>query len=115
VEPPPLPPDASCSEARAAYVESWKLAGAAVRPDLTEGQYGSVLSRGHYLDGCRVPERYGVSICAAVQHGHVVGTTVATQPRAPRLERCIADNVRSLSFPVHPRMDVTRTSFAATF
>jgi hypothetical protein len=29
------------------------------------------------------------------------------------LERCIDRSVRSLDFPVHPRMDVTRTVFRA--
>ena len=110
---PSLPPDASCAQARAAYVEGWNLDRAIAQPDLTEGHYGSVLARGHYLESCSVPESYEVSICAAVQNGQVLGASVATSPRAPRLERCIAQGVRSLSFPTHPRMDVTRTIFAA--
>ena len=111
VEMPDLPSDASCSAARSAYAEAWSLEDGSERPDLSRGQFGSVLARGSYFDGCRVPARYEVSICAAVQNGQVLGATVRTSPRAPRLERCIDEEVRSLSFPMHPRLDVTTTVF----
>lgn len=108
---PELPARASCRQARAAYVESWELASDAMDPDLSRGQFGMILTRDHYFDHCGVPARYEVSICAAVQHGRVLGATVATKPRAPWLERCIDRGVRELSFPEHRRMDVTETVF----
>ena len=106
--------DAGCDEARQAYVESWRIAEANGRPDLTAGQFGAVLGRGSYFDRCDVPPAMQVSICTAVQHGQAVGVTVATLPKAPRVARCIAKGVRALQFPAHPRMDVTRTVFAGS-
>jgi len=111
VDLPRLPKDASCRRARAAYVERWQMLGAKHQADVSRGQFGAVLGRGSYFDHCRVPPRYEVSICAAVQHGQVLGATVSTRPRARRLERCIDGGVRKLAFPVSPRMDVTRTVF----
>jgi hypothetical protein len=114
IEVPPLPEHASCREARAAYVESWDIEAGAIRPDLSRGLYGSVLGRGHYFESCNVPDDTEISICAAVQNGQVLGASVATTPRAPRLERCIDQGVRALNFPDHPRMDVTQTVFRAS-
>ena len=113
IELPPLPERASCREARAAYIESWDLAAGDAKPDLSLGQYGSVLGRGHYFKSCSVPDSTEISICAAIQNGEVVGATVSTEPRSWRLERCIEDGVRALSFPDNPRMDVTKTVFRA--
>lgn len=108
---PKLSAHATCQQARSAYVESWEIARGNSIADLTRGQFGMVLSRDTYFDHCGVPDRYEVSICAAVQNGQVLGATVATHPRAPGLERCIDRGVRELSFPAHPRMDVTETVF----
>lgn len=108
---PDLSERASCKQARSAYVETWEIEGGNGAADLTRGQFGMVLGRNTYFDHCGVPARYEVSICAAVQNGQVLGATVATKPRAPRLERCIDRGVRDLVFPAHPRMDVTETVF----
>ncbi len=112
IDMPELPADASCRQARAAYHDAWALAGAQ-RADLTNGQYGSVLARNRYFQSCRVPSRFEIKICAAVQNGEVQGATVRLSPRAPSYERCIEQGVRKLSFPSHPRMDVTTTTFAS--
>jgi hypothetical protein len=53
----------------------------------------------------------GINICAAVQNGRAVGVTVTTRPPDRRVQSCIAAGVRGLSFPAHPKLDVTRTSF----
>ncbi|MEQ9321626.1 MAG: hypothetical protein RIF41_20840 [Polyangiaceae bacterium] len=108
---PDLSEHASCKQARSAYVETWEIERGEGAADLTRGQFGMVLGRNTYFDHCGVPARYEVSICAAVQNGQVLGATVATKPRAPRLERCIDRGVRDLVFPAHPRMDVTETVF----
>jgi eukaryotic-like serine/threonine-protein kinase len=79
--------------------------------DLTAGQYGSVLNRGSYFAHCGVGDNMGISICAAVQNGRAVGVTVVTKPRDRRAESCIAAGVRGLSFPSHPKLDVSRTNF----
>lgn len=111
VKMPALPAHASCQQARSAYVESWRVEEGEQRVDLSEGQFSMVLGRSQYFDRCGVPDRYEVKICAAVQNGQVLGATVSVSPRHPLLERCIDKNVRALDFPVHPRMDVTRTVF----
>mgnify|MGYP006969465198 CR=1 FL=1 len=111
---PELPKDASCGRAQRAYADEWRIGDHTGKPDLTNGQFGTVLGRGHYFDGCRVPRTVEVRICAAVQDGEVKGATVSTSPRAPQLERCIDRGVRALSFPAHPRMDVTQTVFTAS-
>jgi hypothetical protein len=36
---------------------------------------------------------------------------VTATPRSPGIERCVAGGVRGLSFPSHPKLDVTRTTF----
>jgi hypothetical protein len=112
VEMPTLPRNASCHQARAAYHDAWALIGMQ-KADLTNGQYGSVLGRNRYFDSCKVPSRYEIKICAAVQNGEVQGATVRTSPRAPHYERCIDRGVRRLDFPSHGRMDVTTTVFAS--
>jgi eukaryotic-like serine/threonine-protein kinase len=102
----------SCEAAMDAYNEE-KAMGAQGQADITAGQYGRVLNSGSYFSHCGVPLSMNVSICAAVQHGRAVGVTVSTQPNDPKKESCIASSVRSLSFPNHPKLDVTRTRFAA--
>jgi hypothetical protein len=101
----------SCESARAAYVEEMNVGGPRGQADITAGQYGSILNRGSYFGGCGVPDSMGLNICAAVQNGRAVGVTVRTTPRNPRIEGCIAGGVRRLSFPSHPKLDVTRTTF----
>ena len=104
----------SCEAAQAAYVEEYNIGGGGkVKADLTAGQYGSVLNRGSYFGHCGVPNNVSLNICAAVQNGRAVGVSVSTKPRRPAINSCVARAVRGLSFPSHPRLDVTRTTFAA--
>lgn len=101
----------SCESAQAAYVEEMSMGGPKGQADLTAGQYGSVLNRGSYFGHCGVPEAMGLSICAAVQNGRAVGVTIVTKPRDRRIESCVSAGVRGLSFPSHPKLDVSRTNF----
>ncbi len=103
----------SCEAAQAAYVEEYKMGGEKVAPDLTAGAYGSVLNRGSYFAHCGVSDNITLNICAAVQNGRAVGVTVSTSPRNAGINGCVSAAVRGLSFPSHPRLDVTRTTFAA--
>lgn len=102
----------SCEAAQNAYVEEMKM-GSRGQADLSAGQFQSVLGRGTYFSHCGVPDNMSISICAAVQNGRAVGVTVRTTPPSPQHQACIAGGVRRLSFPSHPKLDVTRTSFAA--
>ncbi|HEY6081304.1 MAG TPA: hypothetical protein VIW29_20960 [Polyangiaceae bacterium] len=101
----------SCESAQAAYVEEMSMGGPKGQADLTAGQYGSVLNRGSYFAHCGVPDSMSLSICAAVQNGRAVGVTIVTKPRDPRIQSCVAAGVRGLSFPSHPKLDVSRTNF----
>jgi hypothetical protein len=101
----------SCEAAQAAYVEEIKVGGAKGPADITGGQYGAILNRGSYFAHCGVPESMSINICAAIQNGRAVGVTVNTNPRDGRIAGCIGQGVRGLSFPSHPKLDVTRTSF----
>lgn len=100
----------SCEGAVAKYNEVIKL-GEKVPADITRAQYGAVLNNGSYLGGCGVPDSMKVNICAAVQNGRAVGVTVTTDPKNPSVASCVAGKVRGLSFPAHPKLDVTRTAF----
>lgn len=101
----------SCEAAQAAYVEEMNVGGPRGQADITAGQYAAVLNRGTYFSHCGVPDDMGINICAAVQNGRAVGVTVVTRPRNRSKESCIAAAVRGLSFPSHPKLDVTRTTF----
>jgi hypothetical protein len=101
----------SCEAAQNAYVEEMNVGGPRGQADITAGQYGSVLNRGSYFAHCGVPDSTGLSICAAVQNGRAVGVTITARPRNAGIERCVAASVRGLSFPSHPKLDVTRTNF----
>jgi hypothetical protein len=101
----------SCEAAQNAYIEEMKI-GQRGQADLTAGQYGAILNGGQYLNSCGVPSSMGVNICAAVQNGHAVGVSVTTTPSNPRIAGCIAGAVRRINFPSHPKLDVTRTTFA---
>jgi hypothetical protein len=103
----------SCEAAQARYVEEYKMGGSDTPPDLTAGAYGAVLNRGGYLNACGVPSNMDVNICAAVQNGRAVGVTVTTNPSNAGIASCVAQQVRQLPFPSHPRLDVARTTFAA--
>ncbi len=107
---PVLPSGMSCEAARAKYVEDYDKASP---PDLSAGAYGSVLNKGTYLNSCGVPSSMSVNICAAVQNGRAVGVTVTTNPPNKGISSCVANAVRALSFPSHPRLDVTNTTFSA--
>jgi hypothetical protein len=48
-----------------------------------------------------------------VQNGRAVGVTVTTDPADRSVAACVAGGVRKLAFPSHPRLDVTRVTFAA--
>lgn len=100
----------SCEAAMDSYNEE-KSMGEQGQADLTQGQYGRVLNGGGYFSHCGVPNSMSVNICAAVQNGRAVGVTVSTQPSDPKKVACITSAVRGLSFPSHPKLDVTRTRF----
>ncbi|WP_437683315.1 hypothetical protein [Sorangium sp. So ce131] len=102
----------SCEAAQARYVEEYKL-GNNGPADLTAGAYGNVLNRGTYLNACNVPSSMSVNVCAAVQNGRAVGVTVTTSPSNPTVSGCISSQIRQMSFPSHPRLDVARTTFSA--
>jgi eukaryotic-like serine/threonine-protein kinase len=102
----------SCEAAQNSYVEEMKM-GQRGQADITAGQYGAILNSGHYLGGCGVPDSMSVNICAAIQNGRAVGVTVTTNPRNGGVAGCISSAVRRINFPAHPKLDVTRTSFAA--
>jgi hypothetical protein len=102
----------SCEAAMDAYNEE-KVMGQQGQADITAGQYGRVLNGGGYFSHCGVPLSMTVNICAAVQNGRAVGVTVSTRPNDAKKESCIASAVRGLSFPSHPKLDVTRTRFDA--
>lgn len=102
----------SCEAAQNAYVEEMKM-GVKGQADLTAGQFQASLGNGAYLNSCGVPDSMSVNICAAIQNGRAVGVTVVTTPRNPGVAGCISSRVRSMSFPSHPKLDVTRTTFAA--
>jgi hypothetical protein len=101
----------SCEAARNAYVEEMSMGGPKGQADLTAGQYGSVLNRGSYFGHCGVPDSMSLNICAAVQNGRAVGVTVTTKPPDRRVQSCVAAGVRGLSFPSHPKLDVSTTQF----
>jgi hypothetical protein len=102
----------SCEAAMDAYNEE-KSMGQQGQADISAGQFGRVLNGGGYFSHCGVPLSMNVNICAAVQGGRAVGVTVSTQPNDPKKEACITSAVRGLSFPSHPKLDVTRTRFAS--
>lgn len=101
----------SCEAAQNAYVEEMKM-GQKGQADLTAGQYGAILNSGHYLNACGVPSSMGVNICAAVQNGRAVGVSVSTSPPNGGIAGCIRAQISRINFPSHPKLDVTRTSFA---
>ncbi|MFC1642554.1 hypothetical protein ACFL5O_07690 [Myxococcota bacterium] len=102
----------SCEAAVAAYSEQYSFGkDKKVPADLSANQYGMILNNGGYLLACGVPDSMSVSICAAVQNGRAVGVSVVTKPNNPRVAGCVASRVRGMSFPSHPRLDVTRTTF----
>jgi hypothetical protein len=101
----------SCSAAIASYRESIVMGKNGMPADITAARYGAVLNRGTYFSHCGVPDTMRLHICAAVQNGAAVGVTVTTDPGSARVASCVAAAVRGLSFPSHPRMDVTRTTF----
>jgi eukaryotic-like serine/threonine-protein kinase len=102
----------SCEAAQAAYVEEMKM-GQKMQADITRAQYGAVLNSGSYLNGCGLPSSTSVDVCVAVQNGRAVGVTIRTEPSNAGVASCISRKVRGLSFPSHPKLDVTRTRFAA--
>jgi hypothetical protein len=105
--------DLGCEEASRRYQAQIAKQGA---PDaassLSAADLGAVLNGGAYLAPCQVPDTVGINVCAAIQNGTVVGVTVTTTPAHPEMNRCIAEQVRRLSFPSSPSMDIARTQFA---
>jgi hypothetical protein len=103
----------SCEAAIDSYNELKVVGESGGQADITAGQYGRVLNGGSYFSHCGVPNSMAVNICAAVQNGRAVGVTVTTSPADGQKQSCITSAVRNLSFPSHPKLDVTRTRFAA--
>lgn len=109
---PQLSGGMSCEAAQNAYVQEMKI-GEKGKPDLTVGQLGAVLNTGSYLNSCGVPSSMSVSVCAAIQNGRAVGVTVSTTPKNGGISSCISGQIRNLRFPSNPKLDITRTNFAA--
>ncbi len=103
----PLP---SCEDAAGSYIDDANAASG--QRDLTRSDFAGVLDNGSYLDPCSVPGEMTVKICAAVQNGKAVGLTISTSPADSTIEDCVKQQVASLEFPAHPKMDVARTTFA---
>lgn len=103
----------SCEGAINAYQGDTIELGKKGQADITAGQYGRILNTGGYFAHCGIPSNMSVSICAAVQNGQAVGVSVSTSPNNPSKSQCVSSSVRRLSFPSHPKLDVTRTTFAA--
>jgi hypothetical protein len=103
----------SCESAVAAASTEWDLTAARGAPDLSRDSYAAVLENGAYLSRCDVPAGTSLDICAAVQKGRPVGITVVARPADSQVSACVKAAVESLSFPSHPRLDVTRTRFEA--
>lgn len=102
----------SCEAAIASYSEEYKMGEANdTPPDISRETYAAILNTGSYFSHCGAPGSMGIQICAAVQNGRAVGVTVRTSPRSRKVQRCVSAAVRGLSFPSHPRMDVTNTTF----
>lgn len=110
---PQLSGGMSCEAAQNAYVEEMKIGSKGGQADLTAGHFQAVLGNGSYLNSCGVPDSMGVKVCAAIQNGRAVGVTVTTTPRNPGVQSCISSRVRGMSFPSHPKLDITRTTFAS--
>ncbi|MBI5532980.1 MAG: hypothetical protein HY898_09710 [Deltaproteobacteria bacterium] len=100
----------TCEEARDQNNEEIAI-GSSSGPDLSVKELGAVLNDGKFLDACQVPNDTKVNVCAAVKNGQVIGVTIATLPSDPELEQCIAKQVRGLSFPSNPKLDIVRTEF----
>ncbi len=108
---PQLSGGMSCESAQNAYVEEMKIGAKGGQADLTAGQFQAILGHGAYLNSCGVPDSMSVNVCAAIQNGRAVGVTITTTPRNPQIQSCIASRVRAMSFPSHPKLDITRTKF----
>jgi hypothetical protein len=102
----------TCEAAVAAHTEEIVMHGGRSQPDITEAQYASILEHGRWFEHCGVPAACRLEVCVAVRGGRPVGVTVHSTPWRADIERCVAAAARGLTFPSHPRMDVTRTTFA---
>jgi hypothetical protein len=102
----------SCEAAVAAHTEEIVMQGGRSQPDVTEAQYASILEHGRWFEHCGVPAACRLEVCVAVRQGQAVGVTVHATPWRADVERCVAAAARALTFPSHPHMDVTRTTFA---
>lgn len=103
----------SCEEAQEEHALNASGVDEGGPPDLSADQYGEILNRGGYLDSCYVDRTSEVSLCAAVVDGRAAGITVALHPHDQQVVNCLVELLRDMSFPSHPRMDVTRTRFTA--
>lgn len=109
-------PGPTCEAAKSEYLgwcQKHQRECAATSDGVSPGVYSSVLNDGAYLRACDLPATTEVRVCVAVQHGKAVGVTVESSPHDADLDACVASKVRGLSFPDQPRLDVTRTVFAA--
>jgi len=102
----------SCEAAVAANTEQVVIHGGRSPPDITQAQYAAILEHGRWFERCGVPAACRLEVCVAVREGRAVGVTVHASPWRADIERCVAAAARGLTFPSHPRLDVTRTTFA---
>ncbi len=102
----------SCEEAARAYTEEINLGGDRSPPDITQAAYAAILEHGRWFAHYGLPAACRLEVCVAVRQGRAVGVTVHTTPRRADIDRCVAAAARGLTFPSHPRLDVTRTTFA---
>ncbi len=100
----------SCEQVKNEYVEH---SSPNDPPDLSAGRYGAVLNRGTYLAACNVPHTSSVTVCAAVIDGVATGVSVEVDPPDQTAAECVAEAIRAMAFPSHPKLDITTTRFKA--
>src|SRR4030095_14136242 len=99
-----------CNAAVQAWIEETGGEAQNPPPEYDE-ELKKTLSRGTYLNDCRVPPTASVKICAAVLDGTVRGVTVAMDPAEQEHADCVAEAISHMQFTRQPIMALTRTEF----
>ena len=62
-------------------------------------------------DKCKVPRSTHVTMMVAVYDGAAVGADISSKPKSPKIEECVDEVVRGMSWPKVTSLNTVTASF----
>jgi hypothetical protein len=62
-------------------------------------------------DKCKIPRSTKITMTVAVYDGAAVGADITSKPKSPKIEECVSEVVRSMTWPKVPSLNTVNVNF----